>query len=266
MTAIIEARDITHRFGAVPVLDKAALTLSPGEVVGLIGPNGAGKTTFLRVLAGLIQPDGGTVRLQGRALAEFDARHRAQQLAYLAQGGAAHWALSVRALVALGRLPHRGSWGGFTAADRAAVERALIDADVVHLAERPVNQLSGGERARVMLARALAVESAVLLADEPVAGLDPAHSLDVMAVLRARARAGAAIAVVVHDLTLGARHCDRLVLMADGKILAEGSPESVLSDTNLARAYHIRAHRGSAEGQPYIVPLARTGPDREERP
>ncbi len=266
MTAIIEASDIVHRFGTLPVLDGATLSLSPGEVVGLIGPNGAGKTTLLRVLAGLITPNSGTVRLHGRALGDFDTRLRAQQLAYLAQGGEAHWALSVRALVALGRLPHRGPWRGFAAADHDAVDRALTEADVAYLAKRPVNQLSGGERARAMLARALAVESAVLLADEPVAGLDPAHSLDVMAVLRARARAGAAIAVVVHDLTLGARHCDRLVLMADGKILAEGPPERVLNDANLARAYHIRAHHGSAEGQPYIIPLARTRPDRGVQP
>ena len=266
MTAIIEASGVHHDFGGKPVLNGAALTLAAGEVVGLVGPNGAGKTTLLRVLAGLIVPKRGTVRLRGRELAAMEPRQRARALAYLAQGGEAHWALDVRNLVALGRLPHLGPWRGPAATDHAAVERALADADATHLADRPVNQLSGGERARVMLARALAVESDVLLADEPVAGLDPAHCLDVMTVLHARARAGAAIAVVVHDLTLAARRCNRLVLIAEGRVLAEGHPDTVLDDAHLARAYHIRAHRGMAGGQPYIVPLERTGPGQGSAP
>jgi iron complex transport system ATP-binding protein len=258
MTALT-ASDIAVRFGPTPILAGADFSLVEGEVVGLIGPNGAGKTTLLRVLAGLLTPDRGEVRLHGRALAGFDRHARARALAYLAQDGESHWAVTVETLVTLGRLPHMGPWRGPSPADHAAVGRALAACDATTIADRPVNRLSGGERARVLLARALAVESSVLLADEPVAGLDPAHALDVMTVLRSRAREGAAVVAVIHDLTVAIRHCDRLVLLAQGTTMAEGPPGDVLSEENLARAYGIRAYRGIADGQPFVVPLARTG-------
>jgi iron complex transport system ATP-binding protein len=256
--SIIEAQGITHSFGTRPVLNGAAMSVEAGEVVGLIGPNGTGKTTLLRALAGLITVDEGTVTLEGQPLATMAHDARARAVAYLAQGGESNWAVSVETLVGLGRLPHMGPWRGMSSSDRAAVTQALADCDAESLTSRPLNRLSGGERARVLLARALAQEPKVLLADEPVAGLDPAHALDVMAVLRARACNGAGIVVVIHDLTLAARHCDRLVLIADGRVLAAGVPDAVLSDANLASAYGIRAHRGMADGQPYVVPMART--------
>ncbi len=192
-------------------------------------------------------------------LAVLDHDARARALSYLAQDGAAHWAVTVETLVGLGRLPHLGPWRGPSAGDRAAVARALAACDVTNLADRPVDRLSGGERARVLLARALAVEARVLLADEPVAGLDPAHALDVMAVLRARARDGAGVIAVMHDLTTAARHCDRLALLAHGRVIADGPPERVLDDDNLAHAYGIRVHRGTADGQPFVVPVGRIG-------
>jgi iron complex transport system ATP-binding protein len=265
---VLRADDIRHAFGTRPVLAGIDVAVAAGEVVGLIGPNGAGKTTLLCALAGLLAPDAGTVALDGTPIGTLDRNTRARAISYLAQHGEANWAVTVETLVGFGRLPHLGPWRGPTAVDRAAVARALAACDATHLAARPLNRLSGGERARVLLARALAVEPRVLLADEPVAGLDPAHALDVMAVLRARAQEGAGVIAVVHDLTIAARHCDRLVLIDAGTVVADGLPAAVLTDANLARAYGIRALRGEAEGQPYIVPLSRIAPSgaEERRP
>jgi len=256
----LSARGIRHAFQGREVLAGVDFDLSGGEVVGLIGPNGAGKTTLMRVLAGLIDPGAGEVAFDGSPIAGLATEARARAISYLAQAGAAQWAVTVETLVGLGRLPHLGPFRGPGPADRDAVDRALAACDVKMIRDRPVNRLSGGERARVMLARALAVEAPVLLADEPVAGLDPAHAIDVMAVLGARARAGAAIVVVVHDLTIAARHCDRLVLMQDGRIAADGRPGAVLSESNLAHVYGIRALTGTAEGAPYVIPLSRANP------
>ncbi len=255
----LSARGIRHAYNSRPVLAGVDLDLAPGEVVGLIGPNGAGKTTLMRVLASLMTPEEGSVALDGAPLSSLPREARARAIAYLAQDGAAEWAVSVETLVGLGRLPHVGPFRAPGAADRAAVARALAACDLALLAARPVNRLSGGERARALLARALAVEAPVLLADEPVAGLDPAHAIDVMEVLAARARQGAAVLAVIHDLTIAARHCDRLVLMEAGAVLAEGAPADVLSEANLARAYGIRALAGTAEGRAWIVPLGRIG-------
>lgn len=260
MTALT-GNAITVALGSRPVLRAVDFALAPGELVGLIGPNGAGKTTLLRALAGLLPLDSGSVALDGSPLAAIERAARGRLLAYLPQGGQSHWAMPVASVVMMGRLPHLGPWRGPSDSDREAVTRALEACDVATLADRPVTQLSGGERARVLLARAMAVEPRVLLADEPVAGLDPAHQLDVMALLRGRARAGAGVVVVLHDLTLAGRYCDRLVLLHEGRVAAEGAPAAVLSPENLARCYGIRAHYGDAEGAAFVIPLGPANPE-----
>ncbi len=254
----LSAERLSLSLGGRVILKDLDLSVMLGEVVGLIGPNGTGKTTLLRALAGLLDPDRGDILFEGRSLRSLDRRLLARALAYLPQGGMSYWDLEVQSLVMLGRLPHRGAWQAPRDEDRAAVERALIACDIQHLKGRPVTQLSGGERSRVLLARALAVEPKLLLADEPVAGLDPGHQLDVMARLQRLASTGAAVMVVMHDLTLAARFCDRLILLDAGMIAAEGSPESVLTAEILARCYGIRAYRASARDLPIIVPLERT--------
>jgi iron complex transport system ATP-binding protein len=250
----IEAKGIAVRFGAMGLFDGVDLAMRAGEMVGLIGPNGSGKTTLLRVLANLRAPEGGRVHYGGRTAGDIGTRELARRIAYLAQGGSVHWPMRVETLVALGRLPHRRPLQGLDAADRDAIEQAMTAADVASLRKRTMAQVSGGERMRVLLARALAVDARVLLADEPIAALDPLHQLQVMELLRAIAGKGRSVIVVLHDLALAMRFCDRLVLLACGGILAEGSPAQVLTDAHVARAYGVEVVRGERDGVPFVLP------------
>jgi iron complex transport system ATP-binding protein len=252
----LEANDIAIDFNGVSLLRNVDLSVASGEMVGLIGPNGSGKTTLLRALGNLRRPDAGTVKLDGIEIEQLGERQLSKAIAYLAQNGEAHWPMRVGALIALGRLPHRQMFGGSDVADQAAVERALMSADVAALRRRTVAHLSGGERARVLLARALAVEAPLLLADEPVAALDPLHQLRVMELLVSAARKGTGVIVVLHDLSLAARFCHRLVLIARGGIVAQGPPAEVLTPENLALAYGVDVVCGENAGIPYFLPRA----------
>ncbi len=247
------------------ILDGVSLALADGEVLGIVGPNGAGKSTLLRAMAGLLAAERGTVALDGRDIRDWGRGALARRIAYLPQHPECHWAMAVERVVALGRLPHVAPWRGPSATDRLAVRAAMDAADVRHLAARRAGTLSGGEHARVMLARALAAEPGILLADEPVADLDPYHGIDVMEHLATLARRGRAVAVVLHDLTLAARYCDRLALLDGGRIVAEGPTGPTLSPENLAAVYRIAALRGSHEGKSYLLPWTRL-PDGSARP
>ncbi|MCO5091346.1 ABC transporter ATP-binding protein [Bosea sp. (in: a-proteobacteria)] len=250
----VEARAITVSLGGKPILRDVDLDVRPGECLGLVGPNGAGKTTLLRVLAGLSPPAGGTVRYDGETAAALGRQALARRVAYLAQGGEAAWPLSVEAVVGLGRLPYRRPFSGLSPADDAAIARALQACDAADLGDRTLGTLSGGEQRRVLLARALAVEALYLLADEPLAGLDPLHQLEVMELLRRTARGGAGVVVVLHDLTLAARFCDRLALIDRGRLVAAGPPAEVLDDRRLKAVFGIAVLRGSHEGEPFLLP------------
>jgi len=243
---MIAAANINVRLGGRVVLDRVSVAARDGEILGLIGPNASGKTTLMRVLAGLIVPE------VGQVTPAMSPAERARVVAYMEQGAVVHWPLSVRRLVALGRLPHLGPFQRPAGEDAQAIDAALAETEVAMLADRPVTELSSGELARVHLARALATAPRVLLADEPVASLDPNHALQVMELLRAQAARGAVIAVL-HDLTLAARFCDRLVLLDRGRVAAEGKPAEVLTPEMLARVYAVTA----AFGEGYVVPLAR---------
>ena len=250
----IEARAIAVTLGGKPILQAVDLDLRPGEVLGLIGPNCAGQTTLLRVLAGLLAPTSGTLPYDGDDPAALGRQALARRVAYLAQGGDTAWPLSVEAVIGLGRLPHRRPFAGPSKADLSAIERALEACDAERFRDRTVDTLSGGERRRILLARALAVEAPYLLADEPLAGLDPLHQLEVMELLRQTARGGAAVVVVLHDLTLAARFCDRLVLLDRGRRVAEGAPAEVLDEERLATVFGVTALRGSHDGEPLLLP------------
>ncbi|MFC7048751.1 ABC transporter ATP-binding protein [Emcibacter nanhaiensis] len=250
----IEIDRLAVGYGPCTVLENINLRFAPGRITGLIGPNGAGKSTLLKSLLGLIEPGAGEIRVDGTPLNNITIAERSRKLAYAAQGAPVHWPLTVEKMVALGRLPHLGPWQKIGSADREAIERAMTMTDSYRLRDRIVTTLSGGERACAMLARTIATDASWLLVDEPVASLDPSHQLQVMGILKNLAGQGHGIVIVLHDLTLARRYCDQLVLLHKGAVLAEGEPEQVLADDNLAAAYGIRAVRWQADGQEFIVP------------
>jgi iron complex transport system ATP-binding protein len=248
---LIEVQKICVSFDGVSILQDVGLELRKGEVLGLIGPNGAGKSTLLKALIGEVSPASGNVRvLDGKK------DHIAKKVSYLPQGQVIHWPLSVKRLVSLGRIPHLMPWESLGPEDERAIAQAMEDTDVAHLKDRFVDHLAGGERNLVLLARALATQPSVLLADEPVQGLDPAHGLQVMELLSRFANSERGVIVVLHDLTLAARFCHRLVLLHQGKVLASGKPQEVLAPENLKKSYHIEAKYGSGDNF-YVMPWKR---------
>ena len=244
------------QLGGRQILQDVSFDLETPGLIGLVGPNGAGKTTLLRAIAALL-PFDGRIALDEVSVAEISARQRARSIAYLAQGAQAHWPLDVSRLVALGRLPHLEPFRPLSPKDEAAVKRALQLADVSVFHDRNVLTLSGGERARVFLARALAVEAPLLLVDEPVASLDPYHQLGIMEVLKTYAGEGRTVIAVLHDLSLASRFCDRLLLLDKGRLHADGSALDVLTQENLRNIYRVTAHRGGESGGQFIVPASR---------
>ncbi len=257
MSALI-AEQIDVALAGRPVLQQVSAAIRDGTLTGILGCNGAGKSTLIRALLGYLSLTGGRVLLDGRELATYPDAERAQQIAYLAQGHDIHWPLPVEQVVNLGRLPHRYAWSKITAADQQAIDRALRQAGIEHLIGRTVDTLSGGERARVLLARALAGEPRILLADEPLAGLDPAYQLRILALLRDLARQGLAVAVVLHDLALAGRFCDHLILLHQHAVLSDGPPDQVFTDAYLQSAFGITARRVEIAGESVLVPWKTT--------
>lgn len=238
---------VSVAFGRRAALTGVSAGFIKGAVTGIVGPNGAGKTTLLRTALGLQSLSGGSVRVLGTPLAGWPRRALARTIAYLPQGGEARWPMPVPDVVMLGRLPHRAAFAPAGSADRAAVAEALARCDAEQFAGRRMDELSAGERARVLFARALATGAAVLLADEPAAYLDPAHQLRVMELMREEARRGTAVAVTLHDLSLAARHCDRILMLEEGRVVADGAPAEALSDALLGQVFKI-ARAGDSLG------------------
>jgi iron complex transport system ATP-binding protein len=239
--ALVEVRDLVVTLGRARVLDGVDLTVEPRRWTAVVGPNGAGKSTLLRSLAGL-QGHDGEVLLDGRSVGALAPRERAREIGYAPQVPVMPEAMSVREYVMLGRTPFRGLLSGPAAADRAAGEDALARLDLRTLAERPLRTLSGGERQRAVLARVVAQQPRLLLLDEPTSALDLGHAQQVLEVVdRLRREDGLTVVSTLHDLVLAAQYADRLVLLAGGRVVADGPPETVLTAQALALHYGVHA-------------------------
>jgi iron complex transport system ATP-binding protein len=265
--AALDADALTVTLGGRVVLDRVSLQLQAGGWSAIVGPNGAGKSTLLAALAGLRRPQSGTVRLQGRTIADWPVRERARRLAWMSQHGEADGDLSARDAVLLGRLPHHGLFGSPDAHDTAIADAAMRETECATFAARRLGALSGGERQRVLLARAFAVGAPVLLLDEPTTHLDAPHQRMLGRSLRARAREGVAVATVLHDLNL-ALAADRLLVMESGRLRADGPPSDPGVRGMLEHVFGqaIRIERiardiGRADGDAAVGGVERTGHD-----
>lgn len=256
---LLSAKKLHAALGGRPVLNGLSFCVGEGEFVGLIGPNGAGKSTLLRAVLGLTDASG-DIEISGRGAALMSARERAHHIAYLPQEREIGWPVSVEMLVSLGRAPHRPAFAGLDSADREKIEQAMQRMELEEFRHRPATELSGGERARVLIARALAQDASLLLADEPTAGLDPSHQIALMRLFAELAGEGRGVVASLHDLSLAARWCTRLILLDKGAIVADGAPRDVLTRERLRSVYGVEAHFGEAGGSLLVVPLDMAAP------
>ncbi|KAF0283782.1 ABC transporter ATP-binding protein [Spiribacter roseus] len=247
-------RDFSVSLGDGPVLEHVNLHIQPGELVGLIGPNGAGKTSLMRAALGLIPATGHC------SLAGLDDRSRARTVAWMPQDRSVAWPISVAALVMLGRMPHRMPGQRPSAQDHEQVAAAIRQVGLAGFEQRAVTRLSAGERTRALIARALAQQTPLVMADEPIAGLDPAHQITTMETFSGIAASGRSVLVSMHDLGLAARHCTRLILVGEGRVVADGTPHQVLTADHLARIFHIEAFLRSTDHGPVFQSLRVLGP------
>lgn len=258
MSAVLSAADLHVTLGQKHVLRGVSVSFRKGEVTAIAGPNGAGKSTLLNCLAGLLRPDHGTAQLSGADLFTMPPRLRARKIGFLPQIPEIAWGVDARTFAGLGRTPYTGAWG-LTSSDEEIVDRALRLTGADSLADRNVKTLSGGERARVLLARALAGEPEWLLADEPMTALDPGYQLDMAALFRQLATEGKCVVVTMHDLQMALRLADRVVMIADGKLLADGAPDVALAPAVLSAAYGIESRYASGETGPLLEIVRRHG-------
>ncbi|MFD7899164.1 ABC transporter ATP-binding protein [Streptomyces sp. NPDC059743] len=252
--AELRVEGLSYETGGRLLVDRAELTAAPGETVGLVGPNGSGKTTLLRCVYGTLRPTAGHALLDGDDLHTMTAKARARRVAAVPQDGRLDFELTVREVVAMGRSPHKRFWEADTAADTALTDTALGQVGIAALADRAFPSLSGGERQRALIARALLQRPALLVLDEPTNHLDIRHQLDVLTLIRA---SGTTNLLALHDLNLAAYYCDRIHVLQHGRIVASGTPRSVLTPELLATVYGVTAEVTThpVTGAPTIVYL-----------
>ena len=246
------ANGLLVRLGGRLVLDNVSLTGRSGDFIAVIGANGAGKSTLLSALAGLLKPDGGTVALDGRAIGDFHRKEFARRRAYLPQNPRCEWPISVERLVALGLTPVLPAFGALPSAFQTRIDAALKECDLLDRRDQPATTLSGGELARAMLARALVGDPDVLIADEPISGLDPRHALDTAARLRGLALKGKIVVAAIHDLTIAARNATRIIALHHGRVAADGPCATALTSELLRRIFDVEASVIETEAGAYI--------------
>jgi len=244
MTSLI-ANKVSVQAGESMIVQEASMSIEPGELVAILGANGAGKTSLLRTLVGITNTSSGTAQLNGEDCFGMSPSERAKIVSYLPQRRPLAWPLRVRDVVALGRFAHGAALGRLSSTDRAAVEDAIESCKLGRLQDRGTDNLSGGELARVHFARAIAGKAPLLVADEPVAELDPRHQILVADLIRQFVNNGGGALVVLHEVALAARIADRLIWMKNGRIIAEGTPQETLNSQTMADVYGVKAHVSS---------------------
>ncbi len=255
---LIEAHDLRFMVGGTALVDGAAIRVEAGELVALVGPNGAGKSTLLRLALGLLKADAGSAMIGDTAAQDLSPLQRARRVAYLPQIRPLVWPQPVRDIVALGRFAYGAAPGRLGPDDAAAVARSIAACGIAGLEHRAADTLSGGEQARMHLARALAAETPLLIADEPVAALDPRHQHEAMRLFAGLAASGRGVLTVVHDLALAARYAHRVVIMDGGRTVADGTPLATLTEDTLKHVFGVRGTaRNDADG---VLALTITGP------
>ncbi|MCD6536697.1 MAG: heme ABC transporter ATP-binding protein [Thaumarchaeota archaeon] len=236
----LKARDIHFYYGAKKILDGISFTAEKGELIGIVGPNGSGKTTLLKVLDGILKPKFGSIYLDGRKIQEMGIDEIARNIAVVPQDSSTDTEFTVFEMVMMGRIPHLGKFSIETIEDEVEVEKWMKLTETLHLADRKMSEISGGERQRVIIARALAQEPRVLLLDEPTANLDVCYQLQIMDLLKKLTREFKLIVIcAIHDLNLASRYCDRLILLRDGRIVAMGKPIEVITTENLRKVFEV---------------------------
>lgn len=251
---MIETDTVSVTLGETRILREVTMSVTRGEVLGLVGPNGAGKTTLLRTINGYLTPTAGTVRLDGTALDAIDGDAVGRAVATVPQETTVAFDFDVETVVGMGRHPHIGRFDVWSAADSAAVEEALQKTETARFRDRSIDELSGGQRRRVLIARALAQATPALLVDEPTASLDINHQVRLLRLLRDLAATERAVVAAIHDLESAARFCDRLLLLADGEVKARGAPSSVLDAETLTAVFGIDVTVHHRDDHPQIIP------------
>ncbi len=237
----LKLENISVSAGGAEILKGVSATFRTGELAAIIGPNGAGKTTLLKSALGLTDPHSGSATVGGAPVASLSPIERARRIAYLPQARPLVWPARVRDVIALGRYAYGANLSKLKDGDAAAVEQAIKECDLAHLADRSTDGLSGGELARVHCARAFASQTPLLLADEPIAALDPYHQFNILGIIRRYVNAGGGAAIVLHDIALAARFADRLIWMKDGEVVADGPPDKTLTNERMREVFKVSA-------------------------
>ncbi len=251
-------RDVVAQYGSIPALDGVSLEVNAGDMAGIIGPNGSGKSTLLKAIARVLKPRRGSVLLDGEDVREWETKRLARRLGVVAQESPITFEFTALEIVLMGRAPYMGRMQAESEADLAIAREAMEETDCWHLAQRPVTQLSGGEKQRVIIARALAQQPDILLLDEPTTALDINHQVEILDIVaRLNRTEGVTTLVVMHDLNLASQYCDYLVVLKEGEVFAVGAPEEVITAATIEAVYGaevvVAPHPRS--GRPQIVLL-----------